>query len=73
MLSYQAFNQMMSNAQQMQNLQQQFQAFQQQFAQGPQMVNSQAQVQQMLSNGTMTQQDFEQCRRMANMLTGMNY
>lgn len=30
-------------------------------------------VQGMMNNGTMSQQQFEQCRQMANMLTGKNY
>lgn len=72
MINPMAFQQIMANQQQMQAFQQQFQQFSQQF-QNPQNQNYQQQVQQMLGNGQMSQQDFEQCRQMANMLMGVNY
>lgn len=74
MMDPQVFQQMMGNAQQMQAFQQQFSQFAQQF-QGPQsgQTNFQGMVQGMMNNGTMSQQQFEQCRQMANMLTGKNY
>lgn len=67
-----AFQQMMNNAQQMQMFQQQFGQFQQQF-QGNGQFNPQAIVQQKLNSGEMTQQQYEQLRRMANMMMGTNY
>lgn len=64
--------QIMANQQRFQQFQQQFAQFQQQF-QGGGGLNGQQQVQQMLASGQMTQEQFEQCRRMANQMTGMNY
>lgn len=72
MLNPMAFQQMMSNAQMMQQFQQQFQQFGQQFAAGNQMSPQQI-VQQKLANGEMTQEQFNQIRMMANAISGMNY
>lgn len=44
-----------------------FNAFAQQMQQDPRQ-----QAQQLMSNGQMSQQQFEWCRQMANMITGMN-
>ena len=50
------------------NFQNQFNAFRQQvMSQG---INPQMQVQQMLMSGQMTQDQFNQLRMMANMITG---
>lgn len=73
MINPMAFQQIMANAQQFQQFQQQFGQFQQQFQGGPQMMNGQQQVQQMLANGQMSQDDFERCRQMANQMMGVNY
>ena len=73
MMDPQMLQQIMANQQQMQSFQQQFQMFQQQFQGSPQQNNYQSMVQGMMNNGTMSQQQFEQCRQMANMLTGKNY
>lgn len=73
MINPQALQQIMANAQQMQSFQQQFGQFAQQFQGGQQQNNFQGMVQGMMNNGTMTQEQFEQCRQMANMLTGKNY
>lgn len=73
MMDPRILQQMMGNAQQMQALQQQFAAFQQRFQGGPQANNYQGMVQGMMNNGVMSQNDFEKCRQMANMLTGKNY
>lgn len=51
---------------------QQFQQFRQTFMQKNPNVNPQNRVQEMLNTGKMTQTQFEQCRKMANMLTGQN-
>lgn len=72
MINPMALQQIMANAQQMQMFQQQFQTFAQQF-QNPSNQFYQQQVQQKLGTGEMSQQDFEQCRRMANALMGVNY
>ena len=74
MISQETFQQIMANQQRMQAFQQQFNQFAQQFQGGPQqMFNSEQQVRQMIANGEMNQADFERCRQMANMMTGMNY
>lgn len=52
------FQQFMSN----------FNSFAQQITQDPRAI-----AQQMMNNGQMTQQQFDQCRMMANSLTGKNY
>lgn len=70
MIDPMAMQQIMANAQRFQQFQQQFGQFASQFQGG---FNGQQQVQQMLVNGQMTQEQFEQCRRMANQMTGMNY
>ena len=72
MIDPRVFQMMLGNNQQMGQFQQQFQAFQNQFQGGP-TPNFQRMVMQNLSNGTMSQEQFEQCRRMANQLTGKNY
>lgn len=64
--------QLMGNAAQYQNFQQQFSSFAQQFQGGPQQMNPQAIVQQKLNSGEMTQAQFEQLRQMANQLMGYN-
>lgn len=56
-----------------QNFQQQFNSFAQNFQQQNQGVNPQQLVQGMLNNGQMSQQQFNQCRMMANQITGMNF
>lgn len=53
--------------------QQQFNSFAQTFQQQNQGVNPQQLVQGMLNNGQMSQQQFNQCRMMANQITGMNF
>lgn len=73
MLGPMAFQQMLSNAQMMQQFQQQFQQFSQQFSAGPGQLNPQQIVQQKLASGEMTQDQFNQIRMMANTITGMNY
>jgi truncated hemoglobin YjbI len=73
MIDPMVMQQIMANQQRMQQFQQQFSQFAQQFQSGPQMMNGQQQVQQMLARGEMSQADFEQCRQWANMMTGMNY
>lgn len=73
MIDPRVFQMMLGNNQQFQAFQQQFQAFQNQFQGGMQTPNFQQMVMQNLSNGTMSQEQFEQCRRMANQLTGKNY
>lgn len=50
------------------NFQNQFMAFQQMMAQ--QKIDPQAQVQQLLNSGRMSQEQFNQLRMMANMITG---
>lgn len=72
MIDPRMFQQMISNQQQLQQFQQQFGQFQQQFQGGMNGMNPQAIVQQKLNSGEMTQQQYEQLRNMANMLTGMN-
>lgn len=49
---------------------QQFQNFKQTFMRQNPTGNPQAMVQQLLNSGKMSQQQFEQLRNMANMLTG---
>ena len=71
MLSNEAFNQVMSNAKQMQQLQMQFSQFMQMFQTGPQAMDPRMIVQQKLNSGEMTQQQFEMLRQQANMLTGI--
>lgn len=72
MLSNEAFNQVMMNAQQMQQLQMQFNQFRQMFQVGPQAMDPRAIVQQKLNSGEMSQQQFELLRQQANALTGMS-
>lgn len=75
MMNPDQLRQIMANAQQMQNLQQQFQQYSGQFqgmANGGGMPGP-GTVQQMMNNGTMSQQEFEQCRQMANWIMGRNY
>lgn len=69
------FQQIMSNAQQMQQFRQQFAQYGQQFqGMGPmQGMPGPATIQNMMNSGTMSQQDFEQCRQMANQIMGTNY
>jgi hypothetical protein len=50
-----------------QNFMNGFNAFAQQMQQDPRQ-----QAQQLMSNGQMSQQQFEWCRQMANMITGKN-
>ena len=73
MIDPMAMQQIMANQQRFQQFQQQFVQFQQQFQGNGGGFNGQQQVQQMLQNGQMTQEQFEQCRRWANQMTGMNY
>lgn len=54
-------------------LMQQFQQFRQNFMQQNPNANPQAMVQQLLNSGRMSQQQFEQFRKMANMLTGKKF
>lgn len=72
MMDQQVLQQIMANAQQMQAFQQQFNQFAQQF-QGGQQMSPYGMVQGMMNSGEMSQQDFERCRKMANMMTGKNY
>lgn len=72
MMDMQTMQQIMANAQQMQAFQQQFTQFAGQFQGGGQM-NPYNIVQNKMSTGEMSQQDFERCRQMANMMTGKNY
>lgn len=53
------------------NFQQQFTNFIQNFQQNSN-ISPQQVVQNMLNNGQMSQEQFNQCRQMANMLTGKN-
>lgn len=73
MLNPAVFQQMMSNAQMMQQFQQQYQQFGQQFSALPNQMSPQQTVQQKLANGEMTQEQFNQIRMMANAISGMNY
>jgi hypothetical protein len=73
MLNPAVFQQMMSNAQMMQQFQQQYQQFGQQFSALPNQMSPQQIVQQKLANGEMTQEQFNQIRMMANAISGMNY
>jgi hypothetical protein len=73
MINQEAFNQIMANQQRMQAFQQQFNQFAQAFQGGPQMMSEEQRVRQMLASGEMSQADFERCRQMANMMTGMHY
>lgn len=73
MLNPVVFQQMMSNAQMMQQFQQQYQQFGQQFSAFPNQMSPQQIVQQKLANGEMTQEQFNQIRMMANAISGMNY
>lgn len=73
MLNPAVFQQMMSNAQMMQQFQQQYQQFGQQFSAFPNQMSPQQIVQQKLANGEMTQEQFNQIRMMANAISGMNY
>lgn len=57
------FNQMFGG---FNNFQNNFSQFMQSFGNG----NPQAVVQQMLNNGQMSQQQFEQCRQLANQIMG---
>lgn len=50
---------------------QQYQQFKNNFMQKNPNVNPQAVVQQLLNNGKMSQQQFEQCRQWADMLMNM--
>ena len=52
-----------------QNMMSQFQQFRQQIQQ--QGINPQQQVMQLLQSGKMSQQQFEQLKSMANMMSGM--
>jgi len=54
----------------MQNMMARFQQFQRQIQQ--QGINPQQQVEQLLRSGKMTQQQFENFKQIANMLTGNN-
>ena len=73
MLNPAVFQQMMSNAQMMQQFQQQYQQFGRQFSALPNQMSPQQIVQQKLANGEMTQEQFNQIRMMANAISGMNY
>lgn len=54
-------------------LMQNFNNFAQQFRSQNQNVTPQQKVQELLNSGQMTQQDFNQLREIANMITGKNY
>ena len=73
MMDQAIFQQIMANAQQFQNLQNQFHNLVQQIQGGPQSFNGQQQVQNMLANGQMSQADFERVRQQANQIMGVNY
>lgn len=73
MVNQEMIQQIMANQQRMQQFQQQFNAFQQQFQGGPQQMNPQMIIQQKLNSGEMSQQQFNELRQFANMITGMNY
>ncbi len=50
-----------------------FNNFSQQFKTQNQNVNPQQRVQELLNSGQMSQQDFNQLREIANLITGKNY
>lgn len=54
-------------------LMQNFNSFAQQFRSQNQNVTPQQRVQELLNSGQMSQQDFNQLREIANMITGRNY
>lgn len=56
-----------------QYLNQQLAQFQQQAAQQLQQNSPQNIVQQQLASGTMSQEDFQRCRMLANQIMGVNY
>lgn len=73
MLNPMAYQQMLNNAQMMQNFQQQFQRFVQQFGSMGNQMSPEQIVRQKLCSGEMTQEQFNQIRMMANGISGMNY
>lgn len=70
MITQEQFQMLLQNPQMRQ---QQIQAFQQQMAQSMSQMNPMQQVQDKMANGQMSQEDFQRCRQMANMIMGVNY
>lgn len=70
MITQEQFQMMLNNRQ---YLNQQLAQFQQQAAQQLQQNSPQNIIQQKLSSGAMSQEDFQRCRMLANQIMGVNY
>ncbi len=70
MITPEQFQMMLNNRQ---YLNQQLAQFQQQAAQQLQQNSPQNIIQQKLSSGAMSQEDFQRCRMLANQIMGVNY
>lgn len=70
MITQEQFQMLLQNPQMRQ---QQIQAFQQQMGQSMNQMNPMQLVQDKMANGQMSQEDFQRCRQMANMIMGVNY
>lgn len=70
MITPEQFQMMLNNRQ---YLNQQLAQFQQQAARQLQQNSPQNIIQQKLSSGAMSQEDFQRCRMLANQIMGVNY
>ena len=70
MITPEQFQMLMGNPQM---LSQQTQAFSQQLSSMQSQMSPQARVMQAMQDGSMSQEDFQRCRQMANALMHVNY